>query len=249
MADQRVYSGWKQNKLLLNVLGEELKVGKCLNVLTQCVKKVLNEKRDESGARNQCCLLDSLLVCETLSQDEIVSTVLGFIVLGYDRLSSTICFALLEVLKQSQAQVKIYREIKANSIETVNSLTTLDCILRETQRVYPATSVVTKWITQGIPLEGFFIPPNSSVLLYLYGTGRDEKRFQNPDNFNMNRENPCDTFGGKRHHQPNLPMTVMKILLGNLVKKYHLISGKDDVAVGSGVTLRLNAVKLYLRSR
>ena len=247
MADHCVYSGWKQNKWLLNVLGEELKIEKCLSVLTQCVKKVLNEKRDES-VRDQGCLLDALLTSGMLSQDEIVSTLVGFIVLGYDRLSSTTCFALSEFAEKSQIQDEIHREIKLSSMEAVNSMTTLDCFLSETHRLYPATSVVTKWITQGIPLNGFFIPPNSSVILYLHGTGRDEQRFQSPDKFDINRRNLHNIFEGKRY-EFNLPMMVMKILLGNLVKKYRFGTEKDKVEIGSGITLRAKSVRVNLRLR
>lgn len=247
MADQRVYSGWKQNKWLLNVLGEESQVRKCLNVFTQNVKQVLNEKRDER-ARDQGYLLDALLTSETLSQDEIVSTLVGFIVLGYDRLSSSTCLALTELSKQSQIQEKIHREIKVNSVEAVNSLTMLDCFLQEAQRLYPATSLVTKRISQGIPLSGFFIPPNSSVILYLHEIGREAERFQNPNKFDMNRKNLCDTFGGKSY-KPNLPMTIMKILLGYLIKNYRLSTDKKNAEIGSGITLRVNAVRVNFRSR
>lgn len=247
MADQRVYSGWKQNKWLLNVLGAELKVDKCLSVLTQCVMKVLNEKRDES-VRDQGCLLDTFVASAVLTQDEIVSTLVGFILLGYDRLAATTCFALSELSRRSQIQEKIHREINVNSIEAMNSLTTLDCFLQETHRLYPATSVVTKWITQGIPLNGFFIPPSSSIILYLHGTGRDEQRFACPDNFDMNRKNLFNTFGEKTH-KPNLPMMVMKALLGNLLKQYRLRQEKKNIEIGSGITLRANSVRLNLRLR
>lgn len=247
MADQRVYSGWKQNKWLLNVLGEDLKVGKCLNVLTQCMKKVLNEKRDESTG-DQGYLLDALLTCEMLSQYEIASTLVVFIVLGYDRLASTTCFALKELSIQTQTQQKILREIKVNTAEALSLLKTLECFLNETKRIYPATSVVTKWITQGIPLNGFFIPPNSSVILYLHGTGREEHRFQSPDNFDMKRTNLCDTFGGKRH-EPDLPMTVMMVLLRNLIERFQLSADKGRVEIGSGITLRANTVPVNFRRR
>lgn len=245
MADQRVYSGWKQNEWLLNVLGEKSKVAAYRNVLTQRVKKVLNEKRDKS-TRQQSCLLDVLVAGKRLSPEEIASTLVGFIVLGYDRLASTTCFALLEISKHSEIQEGIYNEILKAPLDTTNSL--LDNFLLETQRFYPATSVIKKWITEGVPLNGFFIPPNSSVLLYLNGTSRDVQRFEIPDEFDTHRKNLSDTFGGRRH-EANFPMTVMKVLLGNLVKKYQLRMEKETVDIGIGITLRSNQVRVNLRAR
>lgn len=251
MADQRIYSGWKQNKWLANVLGEESKVAKQQNVLTQCVKKILNEKRVRNS-RDVSCLLDVLVTNEELSQDEIAATVVGFIVLGFDRLASTTCFALIELSKQVEAQEKIRREIGENfpieSQAAIKSLKSLGSFLLETHRLYPAASVIAKWITEGVALSGFFIPPNSSILLYLSGTARDAQRFSNPEKFDTNRRHLNETFGASSHEN-NMPMTVMKVLVGNLVKNYQLRRGKEEVKIGSGLTLRADGVRMNIKSR
>lgn len=238
-----MYSGWKQNKWLLNVLGEELKVESCQNVLTECVKKVLNEKRAERS-RETRCLMDVLVANEELSENTIASTLVAYIVLGYDRVSSATTFALMELSKQSEAQETIHRQAKVNSSEM------LDNFVLETQRLYPSTSVIIKWITEGVPLNGYFIPPNSSLLIYLNGTGRDEARFLNPDEFDVSRKNlQSDTFGENRSEN-SLPTTLMKVILGNVVKKHQLTMDKaSDVRIGSGITMRTNALRLNVKSR
>lgn len=236
MADQRIYSGWKQNKWFSNVLGEESKVAKHRNVLAERVRKVLNEKRES-------CLLDALLTREGLSQDEVESTVSGFIVLGYDRLASTLCFAIMQLSQNLEAQERIYREFTKN-----HGSEALQSFMLEVQRLFPATPVISKFINEGVALNGYFIPPNTSVLLYLSGTGRDVHRFQLPDQFDMNRKNLAESFGASRLEK-NVPMTVMTVLLGNLVRKYQLRMGKEDVRIGSGLTLRTNAVRVNVKSR
>lgn len=251
MADQRVYSGWKQNKWLSNVLGEEAKVAKCQNVLTQCVKKALDEKR-AGDACGSSCLLDVLLSCEGLGQDEIVSTIVGFVILGYDRLASTAGFALMELAKQSEAQEKIRKEVEQRfplgTIQATTSVKSLEAFLLETQRLYPATSVISKWVTEGVPLNGYFVPPNSSVMFYLQGTSREAQRFNSPDKFDVNRHNLNEIFGPNRH-ELNMPMTVMKVLVGNLVKKYQLRAEKGDVEIGSGLTMRMSRIQVNIKSR
>lgn len=230
LADQRIYSGWKQNKWFSNVLGEESRVAEHRNVLTERVRKVLNEKRES-------CLLDALLAYEGLSRDDVESTVSGFIVLGYDRLASTVCSAMMQLAMSEATQEQLHRDP-----------TSLENFLLETQRLYPAITVISKWISEGVALNGYFIPPNTSTLLYLHGTGRDVHRFQSPDQFDMNRKNLAETFGASRH-ETNVPMTVMKALLGNLVRKYQLRMGKDDIRIDSGLTLRTNAIRVNVKSR
>lgn len=212
------------------MLGEESRVAKHRNVLTERVRKVLNEKRES-------CLLDALLAYEGLSRDDVESTVSGFIVMGYDRLASAVCSALMQLAKNDSIQEKLHREPKS-----------LENFLLETQRLHPAVSVISKFIEEGVPLNGYFIPPNTSVLLYLHGTGRDVQRFQSPDQFDMNRKNLAETFGASKH-ETNVPMTVMKALLGNLVRKYQLRMGKEDIRIDSGLTLRTNAIRVNVKSR
>ncbi|CRL08036.1 CLUMA_CG020963, isoform A [Clunio marinus] len=246
MVDQRICSGWKQYKWLSNVLGEESKMLKQKSILTEWVKMVLQTKRDNRD-QNVSCLLDALVANRSLTQDEIVSTIVGFIVLGYDRLASATCSALLELSKQVEVQEKIRKEIRNNAIISTNTSQLLETFLMETQRLYPSVSVVNKWITVGIPLNGFFIPPNSSVLLYLYGIGHDAQRFSNPDECDIYRMNLAETYGINRH-EFSMPMTVIKVLVGNLLKKYQLREGKDKVEIGSGLALRMSGVRISIKS-
>jgi cytochrome P450 len=236
------------------VLGEESKVTRHQNVIIQCVKKVLNERREKIRSNDDAsCLLDALLAYEDLCDEKIASTVAGFILMGFDRLASTTCFALLELSKQFEVQMKISREIDGNvqiaSLEAVKSMKVLENFLLETQRLYPATSVVSKWITEGIALNGYFVPQNTSVLLYLNGTGRDYQRFNNPDQFDVTRKNLAETFGSNQTDF-DVPMAVMKVLVGNLLKKYQMRMEKNsNVVIGSGNTLRLNGIKVNVRTR
>lgn len=238
-----MYSGWRQNKWLLNVLGEESKVESCQNVLTRCVKKVLNEKRAE-GTRETSCLMDVLVSSEEFDENTIASTLSAFIVLGYDRLSSATTFALMELSKQTEAQETIYRQAKVNSSEM------LDNFVLETQRLYPSTSVIIKWISEGVPLNGYFIPPESSLLIYLNGTGRDANRFLNPDDFDVSRKNlQIGIFGGNLS-EISLPTTIMKVVLGIIVKKFQLSIGKErDIRICSGITMRTNSLLVNVKAR
>lgn len=241
-----MYSGWKQNKWLRNVLGEETNIAKYRNVFAKFLQRVL-EKRDK-GDRNVNCLLDVLLADGELSQEEIMSTLVGFIVLGYDRLSSSTCLVLVKIARSMDLQQKLREDIKL-SIEFPGAekrMLSLGKLIFETQRLHPAVPVLSKWITEGIPLNGFFIPPETSVFLYLEGTSRATEHFSNLDKFDENRKHLSDTFDGQRQ---NLPMTVMKAVLGNLVAKYQLGIEEEDVEMGCGVSLRFTGARVSFKSQ
>jgi cytochrome P450 len=236
MADEQIYSGWKQNKWLTDVLGVQSKVEKLHSVFTQCVRKTLSARRDVDG-QHVSCLLDALTATEALSPDEIVSTIVSFIVLGYNRVSTASCSALKELTKQSKSQQIIQKEIMQHTLERPSSLGSFERFLLETLRLYPATAYFSKWITEGVPLNGFFIPPNSSVLVYLRGTALDAQ-IKNPEKFDMDRANPLGNFGDEILVN-NLPMTLVKGLVGNVVQKYQLKEAEVKDAIETGTSSKV----------
>lgn len=237
LADQRMYSGWKQSKWLRGALGEELKFVNYRKTFVECVQKVIDERRDS----NINCLLDVLLADEELSQTEIVSTVIGFIVLGYDRLSSSTCLALADLASRSEIQKIVREEIKQN--ESKKS-PLLESLILESQRLRPAVPLIAKWMTVGVPLVGFYIPPESSVFLYLSGTSRDANQYPKPDNFDINRTNLSE-----QRNEKSLSTTITKAVVESLVTKYRLKVDNENVEVGSGITARPIRCKIRFESQ
>lgn len=251
LADQRVFSGLKQNKLLRYVLGEESKMENYRKTLNECVKKVLNKKRAATNwerSRDFLCLLDMFVEDERMSHEEIAANLEAFIVLGYDRLSASTCFALTELSQQEKVQETIQREVERpmDSLKALKSMKTLESFLLESHRLHPATSIISKYVTEGIPLSGFFIPPETSILLFLYGTGRDPQRFDNPETFELNRKQQSEKF----ENEMDVPMMITVCLVGNLVRNYQFTREKYyKVEMGSGVTLRPKSVSLKFKVR
>lgn len=237
------YSGWKSNKWLLNMFGEESKVAKLQRVFTLHMMTILTEKRDGSVRG----LLDVLTADEGFGKDATIATLVGFIILGYDRLASACISALEEMPRQIVAQVRVRKEVvksfPINSMEAIEKLKVLENFILESQRLYPATPIIATTTSEGIPLDGFFIPPNISVLLYLQGTGRDS-RFINPEEFDLNRNNSNEAFG-VNSLASDIPMTILKIVLGNLVKKYKMIPAKENAETsGRAKTGRINIISI-----
>lgn len=237
LADQRSYSGWRQSTLLLNLMGEH---AKWHGAYSKLIKAISEDSDQKSGIPS---LLDTLKQ-ENLNDDQCYATTAAFIVLGYDRLATSVTCALMELSKSQENTKIILNEIKSNNSENgikLNALSSLNELLTETQRFHPATSIISKWITDCVPLNGYFIPPNTSVLIYLYGTGRINT---NTDKFDMMRRDQLDIYGGV----DSLPMTITKAIVAHVINSFHLNLGKGEVTMANGITLRPKNLKLSVSS-
>lgn len=200
------------------MLGEQSKMEKHRKVLDGCVREVLNKKRATNST-----LLDMLVANEELTYEQVSATVVAFIVLGFDRLSIATCLALRE-LSRDKKLVEQFQ--KTDSIE---SMKPLESFLSECHRLHPTTPIISKHITKGVPLDRFFIPPDTSCLLF--DTGRDQQRFKDADNFDVNQN---------LSNRMNVPMMLTAAVISSLVRKYKLMTDK----VGGGLALRLEKEKM-----
>lgn len=188
-------------------------------VLDECVKKVLNEKR---AAGHSNSLLDMLVADEKLNYEEVSATLVAFIVLGFDRLSTATCFALKELSRDKKTFNTIRQEIgdkRLNTFETLKSIKMLESFLSETHRL----PTIFKHTTVGIPLNGFFIPPDTSVLLYVQGTGRDPQRLKNPDSCDASCKN-LSVDG----YQMDVPMMLTAVFICFFVRNYKFMDQPDN---------------------
>jgi len=224
MADQRCCSGWKQYNLLRQFVGEEKKFAAFYGVLSESVMKAIEEKRSNHKRQEVACMLDVLVADESLTGSEIASTLIDFVLLGFDRISSIVSFALLELFRSHSSQ----QQQKA-SVD-------LDSFLMEVLRFYPAPAIICKFIAEGVPLSGYFIPPQTTVLVNLLGTGRDPQRHQHPDKFDIHRKQLA--YGDRRFGSNALPLSIAKALIGQLLGKHQFRLHSDEPQMLCGITMR-----------
>jgi cytochrome P450 len=199
-------------------------------LLDGCVRKVLNEKRATKSS-----LLD-MLVAEELSYEEVSATVVAFIVLGFDRLSTATCAALTEASRDR----KQLEQFRAVSFESIESLKPLESFMSECHRRHPPTPIIAKHISQGVPLNGFFIPPQTSCLL-LFGAGRDQ--LKDPDNFDTDR-NLSQAFG----YRMDVPMMLTAIVTASLTR-HKLMMDKSDKVEGIALLLGKEKTEASVKAR
>ena len=78
--------------------------------------------------------------------------------------------------------------------------TLLNRTIDETLRYEPTGPHVGRWVAQDTELHGHAIPAGSAVLLLLGAANRDERRYAEPDAFDVHRENIAHLTFGKGVH-------------------------------------------------
>lgn len=109
-----------------------------------------------------------------------------------------------EVLKKAQEEVQRVVGTKSKiTINEIDQMHYLRCIIKETMRVHPQGIVPRETSSKWIKVGGHDIPPNTKVLVNLFAVQRDPKDWEKPDEFIPERfmEKNID-FMGKEGYGP-----------------------------------------------
>lgn len=156
---------------------------------------ILNSQSEVTGidVRERPVFLDLLLKSEMdgkpLSNEDIRSETMTFMFAGHETTATTLGFLLYCIAKYPNVEKKLYQEIHEiyfNSVLTLNSLNAykyLDCVIRETLRLFPITSITIKKRSEDLRIENLLIPKNVTVVTLVLASHMNEKHFPNPEKF------------------------------------------------------------------
>ncbi|WCJ22116.1 Cytochrome P450 76T24 [Euphorbia peplus] len=191
-------------------------------------------------------MLDSLLSInednkEHIDRDTIKHLFMDLISAGTDTTSSTLEWAMTELLKNPQTLKKAGEEIEQtigrdNMIKEsdVAQLPYLRAIIKETFRLHPAAPfLVPRKAGADVEIEGHTIPKDAQIMVNAWAIGRDPSVWKNPDLFMPERflGSAIDArgqhfellpFGAGRRICPGMPlaMRMLHIMLGALIQRF-----------------------------
>ncbi|CAL1283598.1 unnamed protein product [Larinioides sclopetarius] len=203
----RLYKPWLWPSFIFwnTTHGKEFK--QYMNVLDEITKRVIQEKkekhlREKSETRNgkYKALLDLLLAkhfeTHELNEDDIREEVNTFILAGHQTVATSASWALFLIGLHPEVQAKIHEEIDEvfrddmkrplTEIDLKN-LHYLDCVLKETDRLYPAIPLFARQATEDSNVCGYVIPKGTSCVVPLYFLNRNEDVFPEPNKFDPDR--------------------------------------------------------------
>ncbi|XP_057435521.1 cytochrome P450 76T24-like [Lotus japonicus] len=199
--------------------------------LAKIVDGIIEERmcsRADSKISND--VLDSLLseIEETssqLSRKEILQLFLDLFIGGIDTTSSTVEWAMAELLrnpnKLTKAKEELYEIIGEDATleeSHISKLPYLQAVVKETLRLHPAAAfLVPHKCDEVVNISGFQVPKNAQVLVNVWAMGRDPTIWENPNMFEPERFLKCEInfkgnnfelipFGAGKRICPGLPL-------------------------------------------
>ncbi|XP_076916989.1 cytochrome P450 76T24-like [Bidens hawaiensis] len=248
-----------------------LYVTKLMAIFEQHISARIEARRSGGCLSSSKDLTDLLLDINqneelSLSMDDIRHLLFDLFLAGTDTTSSTLEWAMAELIhnpkKMSKARSEL-KEIIGNENESVDESdikAPLQAVIKETFRLHPVVPFLVphKAITD-MEIQGYMVPKDSHVLFNLWVMGQDPDVWSNPQRFEPERflENGIDykgqdfeliPFGAGRRMCPGLPLAhrLLHVILGSLIYKFEWkieggLSPQDlDMTDKFGFTLQKN---------
>ncbi|XP_010508139.1 PREDICTED: cytochrome P450 76C3-like [Camelina sativa] len=213
-------------------------------------------------------MLDSLLDFTQqneaeLTMNDIKHLLLDLFVAGTDTNSSTMEWAMTELVRSPDKMVKAQSEIRQvigeNGVvkeSDIPSLPYLQAIVKETLRLHPPAALIPRKSESDVPILGFVIPENTQVLVNVWAIGHDSSVWENPVKFEPERFLLRETdlkgkdfelipFGSGRRMCPGISMSLrtMYMVLASLLYSFDwklpngVVPENMDMSEAFGLTL------------
>ncbi|XP_072763819.1 cytochrome P450 4C1-like isoform X2 [Anoplolepis gracilipes] len=227
-----------------------------------------NEQNTKSKCETHRTLLDILVEVfhgDKFSQKIIHDNLVTIILENFDTTSVTIDFAIFMLANFPEIQEKVYQELweiygtktpKSAPIryEDLPNINYLDCIIKETMRIFPPVPLIGRHLTEDVKIGEFILPKDTEVLLGIITLHRNEKYWPNPLVFDPDRFLPEKrkiksnssyympfSMGSRNCIGMNYAMISLKVVLATLIPTFVFKVDKiipiDKIKLNTDITL------------
>ncbi|XP_064957839.1 geraniol 8-hydroxylase-like [Musa acuminata AAA Group] len=237
-------------------------------IFDEHIVRRLHSKRDGTTARND--FLDELLEHQVqgdgtkFDRQALKCFFSDLFVAGSDTTSSTVEWAMAELLRNPRVMSKVREEIVrvigfSREVEEadIGSLPYLQAVVKETLRLHPPVPLMLPRLAEAtVELHGYEIPEGTRLLINIWAIGRDSSLWTEPEEFFperfLNKEVDFKgrhfefiPFGSGRRICPGLPLAyrMVHLMLASMLQRFEwrLPEGKEprdlDMEEKFGLTL------------
>ncbi|KAK8768427.1 hypothetical protein V5799_015108 [Amblyomma americanum] len=243
-------------------------------------KKIIQQRKAEyvsggTGTESRKSFLDILLRMHidegTLTEHEVAEEVATFFIGGFDTTATAASYTLYLLGHHTDVQKKVHAEIDAIfgydkqrgvTIEDINQLKYLECVIKESMRLYPPVPLVARNIDEDVHVGSHIIPKGTVVLCAIYflhrhpGVYADANSFI-PERFMDNRNISPYAYvpfsaGSRNCIGQKFAQLEEKILLAQILRNFHVESVVpiEDLKLQLEIVLRpLQGIQVRLTPR
>ncbi|GIY11493.1 cytochrome P450 4c3 [Caerostris darwini] len=282
---ERMVNCWYWIDFLFNLMEAGKELNFHLKVLHDFTLSVIDEKKkkllsrdSETGTKNKRkalmdVLLEHHLQTKDLTEEDIREEVDTFAFEGHDTTSVGISWALYLIGLHKNVQGKIHEELDGifgddveRPVDTkdLQDMHYLECVLKESQRLFPSVPLIAREMTQDTNICGYPIPKGSTCGVFVYILHRDETVFPNPEKFDPDRFLPENCLN--RHPFAYIPfsagprncigqrfaMMEEKVLVSAILRNFTLesLDPRDKLPPASELVLRSSRpIRIRIRPR
>ncbi|GAB4834294.1 hypothetical protein Ancab_039969 [Ancistrocladus abbreviatus] len=219
---------------------------KMITLFNTLITERLKSAKQSNSTENKD-VLDTLLgISEGESKEielsDITHLLLDLFVAGTDTTSSTLEWAMTELLRNPEKLKKTQAELaeligRGNIVEEadVDRLSYLQAVIKETFRLHPPVPfLVPRKVNTDVKLDGYIVPKNAQVMVNVWAIGRDPNVWDDPNSFQperflgsqidfKGRDFELIPFGAGRRICPGLPLAsrMLHLILGSLLHSFN----------------------------
>ncbi|KHN18720.1 Cytochrome P450 76A2 [Glycine soja] len=248
-------------------------MGKALGIASRFVKQRL-EQQLHRGTNKSRDFLDVLIDFQSTNSQEALNVsdkdlnifILEMFLAGSETTSSTIEWAMTELLCNRECLLKVKRELSwvvgcGREVEEsdIDKLPYLQGVVKETLRLHPPIPLlVPRKATEDTEFMGYYIPKDTQVFVNAWAIGRDPSAWDEPLVFKPERFSENNNIDYKGHHFEFIPFgagrrmcagvplahRVLHLVLGSLLHRFdweldcHVTPSTMDMRDKLGITMR-----------
>ncbi|KAI3705812.1 hypothetical protein L1987_76055 [Smallanthus sonchifolius] len=147
---------------------------------------IINERRLAVVPPKEQCFLDHLIE-KGFSNDQINILALELFTAGTDTTTSTIEWAMAELIKNKKVMIELQQELKhkinsSNFVESeISKLPYLNACIKETLRLHPPVPLLLPHrANESCEVMNYTVPRGAQILVNIWAIGRDPKLWEDP---------------------------------------------------------------------
>ncbi|KAF5302902.1 hypothetical protein FQA39_LY02082 [Lamprigera yunnana] len=200
-------------------------------------QETLRQKMENEGnvIPEKVTFLESLLLKEELSVEDVLTVLLDMIIIGSTALTHSVAFLLYHLSRYPSAQRKLYNEVMKPTQVDTSQMSYLEACIKESLRLKQPIPLISRMVSEDCLIRNYQVPKGTHVLIPIQTYSNKEEYFEDALRFQPERWlhedlklNDFDLstlsfgFGSRSCFAKGLAKMHIGILMTKIIQKFRL---------------------------